>query len=715
VAISRKRQRRVPLIRSETEDQAAARLRLAFSGGPTPAAAALFLRERDAGLDWESATAAVAEGTAKRFGVNIPPVRPSSSRVDSAPYWPGLGLGVLLYLLARPALSFARELAVAGLASGLRTFVGSGVWQPLISATQLDPIYTGVAIRSIGGVRVHGLSIAGPVGLWLYSALPGLFVSPELVQSGAFASMVAAPGANVLGRATASFGADILVLLLGVVLTSRAGRRAWLGVFGMLLQAETVLGHLINGQVGARQLDAAGLPFAIALVFPTAGWWSTEQLAGLPPVWQAIIVGLSMTIAAYAIVFLVLFAARVTARLVPRQRFVTARRESLPRGVLALSAVVAVATIGSPLGSVARGASNWQRLDQSANWDILHLGANNPPNPVGAAPGQTHSVRIAQTAEGRWQYLVDGHPKVIRGVGYNPQYAALPTTQRARVYQRDFSAIRSVGANTIEGWFENQFDEVTLASAAQNGLGVILPFELNQDWDYSDPVLQTDILARVSDWVVRYRGAPALRMWAPGNENIHRVLYPQWVSQEQVPAARARAQAFAAFLPRLVDRIHELDPNHPVLYRDAEDVYLGWLRPGFETSEVTRPWLVYGANVYSETRLDEIIARWPDQWIGGPLLISEFGPAGRGPDARAVGYLHDWQRIRARPGVVLGGLAYTWATNGPEDLDRVFGLVDADGKPTDAALSALAAAYLNDRAVGDPPLEAMPAQPAGKE
>jgi hypothetical protein len=35
--------------------------------------------------------------------------------------------------------------------------------------------------------------------------------------------------------------------------------------------------------------------------------------------------------------------------------------------------------------------------------------------------------------------------------------------------------------------------------------------------------------------------------------------------------------------------------------------------------------------------------------------------------------------VPARPAVVLGGLAYTWATNGPEDLDRVFGLVDADG------------------------------------
>jgi len=299
---------------------------------------------------------------------------------------------------------------------------------------------------------------------------------------------------------------------------------------------------------------------------------------------------------------------------------------------------------------------------------------------------------------GVWRYLVDGHPKVIRGVGYNPQYAALPEADRARLYDRDFADIRRMGANTIEGWFQSQFDEITLDHAAHAGLGVILPFELNQDWNYADPAVQSEILARISAWVARYRAEPALRMWAPGNENLHRVLYPNWVSQEQVPAARARAAAFAAFLPRLVDRIHELDPSHPVLYRDAEDVYLGWLKPAFEHGGKARPWFVYGANVYSETRLDEIVSRWPTQWIGGPLLISEFGPAGQGPDARALGYRKDWQRIRARPDIVLGGLAYTWAVNGPEDLDRVFGLVDDRGLPRDATLSVLSAAYLDDAA-----------------
>ena len=70
-----------------------------------------------------------------------------------------------------------------------------------------------------------------------------------------------------------------------------------------------------------------------------------------------------------------------------------------------------------------------------------------------------------------------------------------------------------------------------------------------------------------------------------------------------------------------------------------------------------------------------------------------------GPDGRPVGFEQQWQVIRSRPDVVLGGTAYTWATNGPEDLDRVFGLVDVNGVPTDGALAALGGAYLADGGV----------------
>jgi hypothetical protein len=147
-------------------------------------------------------------------------------------------------------------------------------------------------------------------------------------------------------------------------------------------------------------------------------------------------------------------------------------------------------------------------------------------------------------------------------------------------------------------------------------------------------------------------------------------------------------------LPVLVDRIHELDPTHPVLYRDAEDVYLGQLKSAFEATGVARQWLVYGANVYSLSRLQAIIGQWPAQWIGGPLVISEYAPTGAGRADRPIGYQQNWSVIRSRPDIVLGGLAYTWATNGPEELDRVFGLVDSNGVPTDGSLAALSAAFV---------------------
>jgi hypothetical protein len=592
-------------------------------------------------------------------------------------------------------LSIAHESLVAGFGSALRTLVVSGIWQPVISALRLDPVYAGAAVRSLGSIQTLGLAVTGSVGAALHALRPDVFLPPDQVRSGAFTSMVAVPGASVLARMTAAFGADAVLLCVGLLLTRRARGRTWMAILGLFMQAQVVIGHLLRAQIGARQLDASGVPFALALLSPMFGWRSTEALAALPRSWQAFIVALALVILAYVAAFLVFVVARLPNRVLRRRRASNDRHASLSRRILAVSVALAVATGLSPLGRAAMSESNWQPVDQPPSLGSVNLQASATLNWI-VATGGPHPVSLVQNATGDWQYLADGQPKIIRGVGYNPQYAALPASERARLYQRDFSAIRRIGANTIEGWFEDQFDEVTLAYARQNGLGVIMPFELNQDWNYSDPAVQAEFLGRVSDWVLRYRANPAVRMWAPGNENLHRVLYRNWVSQEQVPAARARALAFAAFLPRLVDRIHELDPNHPVLYRDAEDVYLGWLKQGFDSSPKPRPWLVYGANVYSPIRLDQIIAAWPTQWIGGPLVISEFAPAGLGPDARAPGYQQDWQRIRSRPGIVLGGLAYTWATNGPEDLDRVFGLVDANGNPWDAALSALAAAYLSD-------------------
>src|SRR5262249_27259195 len=157
--------------------------------------------------------------------------------------------------------------------------------------------------------------------------------------------------------------------------------------------------------------------------------------------------------------------------------------------------------------------------------------------------------------------------------------------------------------NTIEGWFESEFDGLTLDKADEHHLGVIMPFELNQDLDFADPAVRERLTNQSLAIVGRYRTHPAVRMWGPGNEDLHRILFPNWVSFVGDPAHEARAAAFAEFYVELIDRVHEADPSHPIIYRDAEEVYLSRLKEALNRHPKPRPWLVYGTNVYS-TRLE---------------------------------------------------------------------------------------------------------------
>ena len=610
-------------------------------------------------------------------------------------------LVLLAYAALRPLVGLGHELGVALMANALNACVATGFWQPLIAWLGLDPIYTGAAIRAAGGVHVLGLAVAAPLGSALHNLLPQLFLRPEFVAPGAAVSMVAAPGAPALGHGLAAFGADVGWLTLGAWLFWGWRQRRWpVALIGLLLDAQIVINHLLDAQVGLHELEASGLPFALALAAPGDGTWFTARLAELPQTELDLVVGLCLVAVGLAcaalLVLLVSRLHRLSRRL--RRRPAPAATRAAARvpatAVLGLGSALAVLTAMSPLGVLAIGESNWQSV-QSPTSVAAMRSVGTPRAPLVDGPSV---VSIQQTGPGSWRYLVNGNRQVIRGVGYNPQYANLDPDSRSAVYQRDFSAMHQAGINTIEGWFETQFDEVTLDAAAANGIGVLMPFELNQDWPYENPNVQQSILDHVSAYVERYRGHPAVRMWAPGNENMHRILYPNWVSKEHDPVASARADAFAAFLPVLVDRIHELDPDHPVIYRDAEDAYLGRLKTALERTGVARPWLVYGANVYTARRLQEIVNAWPTQWFAGPLVISEFAPGGVGPAERPLGFQLDWTTLRQRPEVVLGGLAYTWATNGPEQLDRVFGLVDPQGVATDGALAALSAMYQSDAA-----------------
>jgi Glycosyl hydrolases family 2, TIM barrel domain len=303
--------------------------------------------------------------------------------------------------------------------------------------------------------------------------------------------------------------------------------------------------------------------------------------------------------------------------------------------------------------------------------------------PAAPPPGMGRPSRVEIRGDPyHYAYYVDGTAQTFRGVGYNVAYRLWrwDCDARARRYDRDFAAIRAAGFDTLIGWDEGEFDDLTLAKAQQHGLGVVLPYDLPGTGDWQDPAYRQIHRQRVETLVRRYAGHPALRMWGLGNEVIYAI------GDKTSP----RARAFGQFLAELAERVHQLDPDHPVIYRDSEDVNYEPIRDGLRERGLEQPWMVYGVNAFT-FRLQDILAHWPAADFRVPLLVSEFGLMDYPLAERPTGLGRMWEIIRQYDAYVLGGAVYAWTTRGIELTDAQYGLVDEQGQPTDGALATLGA------------------------
>jgi hypothetical protein len=217
---------------------------------------------------------------------------------------------------------------------------------------------------------------------------------------------------------------------------------------------------------------------------------------------------------------------------------------------------------------------------------------------------------------------------------------------------------------------------------------VALPYDFDWRLSYDDPAVRAAVRADVLAWVARYRSHPALRMWALGNEVFHKIVPPSWCPGPVQPEHEASARAFASFYVELIDQVHQLDPNHPVIYRASEDSYITWLQPLLAQQD-RQAWFAYGLNVYT-ARLEEVLETWPGFGLDLAVLVSEFAP---GPESRPDGYRDFWATILRHKQFVVGGAAYVWFAEGPEAIDLVYGLVGPDGAPLDGAFAVIREIY----------------------
>lgn len=316
------------------------------------------------------------------------------------------------------------------------------------------------------------------------------------------------------------------------------------------------------------------------------------------------------------------------------------------------------------------------------------------PQTVWSAPSGALATQIRGT-DARYRYSVGGQPEIIRGMGYNPRLDGLsPDDRRVRLAQ-DMLLMATANVNTLIGWNPAVLDGLALDVAWQAGLGVALPFDVDFTADVRSPSVRAEFLAAIQVWVQQYQQHPALRMWAVGNEVLQRAVPPSWCSTPPTAEQASWADTWSGLLVEAADLIHMLDPQHPVLYREAEDAYSPWLARALGERPADRPWLVYGVNAYT-SRLPEILASWLDRGIPTSLLVSEYAPLNAPRGGRASGLREQWAAIRVYGDYVLGGAVYVWSTDGPEAVDQQFGLVDASGRPVDNALETVAELYRAD-------------------
>ncbi len=610
----------------------------------------------------------------------------------------GILLRCLLFLVAARLLGLLA--AVLGAAIGL--------------VPSADPVYTRTALQTFSDLSIRGIAVAGPPGDWLHAHLPAVFAGSEHAAWSPI-RVVARPGSAVLARLIAASIAHVGVLFIGLLVVRRGllARRPTLVVGGLAAQAQVAMG-MIGAPPRLADLEASGLSFAINMLFP---WLSGRRLvvsdlfAGVPrPLLVGILVALAVLVdlLAAGLGASLLLAARRRARAWLAGRVTDASGHRARRPAITAAPALLAASLVLASGAVAAAS----QLVEGASTSLPPLVVAPPPLPEGnaglARPSTTaavaavprvdawwHDARVSASTErpgpsrvevrgsgATFEYLVDGRPEIIRGMGLNTQYAKMMTPEeRAARLDEDFTLMRAMGVNTVLGWDPGEFDAPLFATAQAHGIGVVPPFDLSPDADYTDPAVRERLTAEVLDWVGRYRDEPALRMWGLGNEVLHKIVHPSWLGPQD-PSRERQARAFASWLVETADAIHQADPDHPVTYREAEDAFVPWVLAALrDAGGGPRPWFVFGTNCYSD-HLADIVDTWPKAGGGLALWISEFAPGGMAPPDRAEGFREMWGYVRRNPGWVLGGAVYAWTRNGPEEIDRTMGLTD-DGVPAD--------------------------------
>jgi len=201
------------------------------------------------------------------------------------------------------------------------------------------------------------------------------------------------------------------------------------------------------------------------------------------------------------------------------------------------------------------------------------------------------------TISGR-QIFVNKSLYTIKGICYHPVPKGSNKVSFDNL-KNDLALMKEAGINTIRV-YSPITEKVVLDQIHEAGLKVIIGFGYNQDGKF-------DILSGTfADYVKTWKDHPAILFWELGNEyNYH----PEWFG--------GQIETWYQALNDAAEKIHEIDPSHPVATAHGE-------LPKPEVLSLCPNIDIWGMNVYRWDNPEELFSQW-SAISAKPMYLSEAG------------------------------------------------------------------------------------------
>jgi cellulose synthase (UDP-forming) len=294
---------------------------------------------------------------------------------------------------------------------------------------------------------------------------------------------------------------------------------------------------------------------------------------------------------------------------------------------------------------------------------------------------------------GKFDLIVSGKPFYIRGVAYNTAHdwrdGNMPLTRRQVI--ADMDRMKEMGANAIRRYDHGIYDRNVLNIASEKDLKVQFGFWFDPKVDYyRDTNRVREYMEQVEESVLQFRDHEALLAWSLGNETWG--LLKHHYAKPYLTKVR---NAYVAMIEALAEKIHAIDPAHPVFASmEHEEYQLPGEIVAFRDKAPSLD--AIGVNSYYRQQISKLNhITWHFDSLR-PYLISEFGPRGYwdptynrsangsliedSDNEKAQWYAIQWRDyVTAYRGNNIGGFAYCWHDR-MEGSNTWFGLTDFKGR-----------------------------------